>query len=125
MNAVKLSISRYLFAMDSIVGLKKMMSDLLLRVDRIQSDISRLTQQQVPDTFIPVSEAMRHLHCGRDWLIAQIKGEVLRSGVDFIDRSSSTSARRRYMVNPSSVLRWLNGAQAVVVRVNDSAASVE
>lgn len=102
-----------------------MINDLLLRVDRLQSDISRLAQQQVPDRFVPMSEATRHLHCGRDWLVAQIRAEVLRSGVDFIDRSPSTSARRRYLVNPSSVLRWLNGAQAVVVRVDDSAASVE
>lgn len=102
-----------------------MINDLLLRVDRLQSDISRLAQQQVPDRFVPMSEATRHLHCGRDWLVAQIRAEVLRSGVDFIDRSASTSARRRYLVNPSSALRWLNGAQAVVVRVNDSAALVE
>ena len=96
--------------------LKKMISDLLLRVDRLQSDISRLAQQQVPDRFVPISEATRHLHCGRDWLVAQIKGEVLRSGVDFIDRSALNSQRKRYLVNPVSALRWLNGAQAVVVR---------
>jgi hypothetical protein len=111
--------------MDSILVLKKMMSDLLLRMDRLQEDVSRIAQYKVPDRFVPMSEATRHLHCGRDWLVAQIRADVLRSGVDFIDRSASTSARRRYLINPSSVLRWLNGAQAVVVRVNDSAASVE
>ena len=107
--------------MDSNVQLKKMIADLLLRVDRLQSDVSRLSQQKVPDRFVPISEATRHLHCGRDWLIAQIKGGVLRSGVDFIDRTSSTSARKRYLVNPVSSLRWLNGAQAVGVRTKEKA----
>jgi len=101
---------------DSLLELKKIMNDLLLRIDRLQSDVSRLSQQKVPDRFVPISEATRHLHCGRDWLVAQIKGGVLRSGVDFIDRTSSTSVRKRYLVNPVAALRWLNGAQAVAVK---------
>ena len=107
--------------MDSIIQLKKMVADLLLRVDRLQSDVSRLSQQKVPDRFVPISEATRHLHCGRDWLVAQIKGGVLRPGIDFIDRTSSTSARKRFLVNPVSSLRWLNGAQAVAVRTKNKA----
>tara|TARA_B100000674_G_scaffold441652_1_gene405421 strand:+ start:405 stop:740 length:336 start_codon:yes stop_codon:yes gene_type:complete len=107
--------------MDSIIQLKKMVADLLLRVDRLQSDVSRLSQQKVPDRFVPISEATRHLHCGRDWLVAQIKGGVLRPGIDFIDRTSSTSARKRFLVNPVSSLRWLNGAQAVAVKTKDKA----
>ena len=102
--------------MESIVGLKKMMNDLLLRMDRLQSDVSRLSQHKVPDRFVPISEATRHLHCGRDWLVAQIKGGVLRPGVDFVDRTSSASVRKRYLVNPVAALRWLNGAQAVAVK---------
>lgn len=98
-----------------------MIKDLLLRVDRLQSDVSRLSQQKVPDRFVPISEATRHLHCGRDWLVAQIKGGVLRPGIDFIDRTSSTSVRKRYLVNPVAALRWLNGAQAVAVRTKEKA----
>ena len=107
--------------MDSCLELKKMLNDLLLRVDRLQSDVSRLSQQKVPDRFVPISEATRHLHCGRDWLVAQIKGGVLRPGIDFIDRTSSTSTRKRYLINPVSSLRWLNGAQAVAVRTKEKA----
>jgi len=87
-----------------------------MRLDRIQADVARLAQQKVPDRFVPINEALRHLHCGRDWLVAQIKGGVLRPGIDFMDRTSAPSARKRYMVNPSSALRWLNGAETVGVR---------
>jgi hypothetical protein len=102
--------------------------DITSRLDRIQADVSRLAQQKVPDRFVPINEAVRYLHCGRDWLVAQIKGGVLRSGVDFLDRTSGTSTRKRYLVNPVSALRWLNGAQPVRVRAkavenNDSVIS--
>ena len=97
--------------------------DITMRLDRIQADVARLVQQKVPDRFVPINEALRHLHCGRDWLVAQIKGGVLRPGIDFMDRTSASSSRKRYLVNPSSALRWLNGAQAVGVRAK-SAASI-
>ena len=90
--------------------------DITMRLDRIQADVSRLAQQRVPDRFVPLAEATRHLHCGRDWLVAQIKGGVLRPGVDFLDRTSRTSNRKRYLVNPVSALRWLNGAEPVRVK---------
>jgi len=91
--------------------------DVTMRLDRIQADVSRLAQQRVPDRFVPLAEAIRHLHCGRDWLVAQIKGGVLRPGVDFLDRTSESSTRKRYLVNPVSALRWLNGSQPVKVRL--------
>ena len=95
--------------------------DITMRLDRIQADVARLVQQKVPDRFVPINEALRHLHCGRDWLVAQIKGGVLRPGIDFMDRTSASSSRKRYLVNPSSALRWLNGAQAVGVRTKSAA----
>jgi hypothetical protein len=90
--------------------------DLALKVDRIQADVSRLVHQKIPDQFVPVQEATRYLHCGRDWLLAQIRGGVLREGIDFIDRSASQSLRRRYLINPVSALRWLTGSDPVPVR---------
>lgn len=93
--------------------------DITMRLDRIQADLTRLTQQKIPDHFVPLKEAMRHLHCGRDWLVAQIRSDVLRPGIDFIDRTSGTSTRKRYLINPASALRWLNGAQPVAVRTID------
>ena len=92
---------------------------MVLRLDRMQADIARLTQQKVPDRFVPVLEATRHLHCGRSWLVAQIKAGVLRPGIDFLDRSAGNSVRKRYLVNPYSSLRWLNGAQPVTVKLKD------
>ena len=102
--------------MDQSKYLMASIRDLTLKVDRIHADVSRLAQQKVPDRFVPLQEATRYLHCGRDWLVAQIKAEVLRPGIDFMDRSLSTSTRKRYLVNPVSALRWLNGAQPVPVR---------
>ena len=93
--------------------------DIELRLDRMQADLSRLPQQKVPDRFLPLSQALQHMHCGRDWLVAQIKGGVLRPGIDFLDRSAGDSVRRRYLVNPYSSLRWLNGAQPVTVKLKD------
>jgi hypothetical protein len=90
--------------------------DIELRLDRMQADLSRLPQQKTPDRFVPLQEATRYLHCGRDWLLAQIKGGVLRPGIDFLDRTSAESLRKRYLVNPVSALRWLNGADPVPVR---------
>lgn len=87
-----------------------------MRLDRIQADVARLAQQKVPDRFVPINEALRHLHCGRDWLVAQIKGGVLRPGIDFLDRTSGCSSRKRYLVNPVSALRWLNGSQPVRIK---------
>jgi hypothetical protein len=40
----------------------------------------------------------------------------LRPGIDFLDRTSVSSSRKRYLVNPSAALRWLNGAKTVGVR---------
>jgi hypothetical protein len=91
--------------------------DIALRLDRMQADLSRLPQQKAPDRFVPLQEATRYLHCGRDWLLAQIKGGVLRPGIDFLDRTSAESLRKRYFVNPVSALRWLNNAEPVRVRV--------
>jgi hypothetical protein len=90
--------------------------DLALKVDRIHSDVSRLAQQKIPDRFVPLSEATGYLHCGRDWLVAQIKGGVLRSGIDYMDRTAASSSRKRYLINPVSALRWLNGSSPVGVR---------
>ena len=94
-----------------------------MRLDRIQADVARLAQQRIPDRFVPINEALRHLHCGRDWLVAQIKGGVLRPGIDFMERTSGASSRKRYLVNPSSALRWLNGARVVGVRVKSGAST--
>ena len=106
--------------MDSSSRIAASLFDITKRLDRLQSDVSRLSQQKVPDRFVPINEAIRHLHCGRDWLVAQIKAGVLRPGIDFMDRSSCSSQRKRYLVNPVSALRWLNGAKPVGVRVSMS-----
>ena len=103
--------------MDRQSSVASALRDITMRLDRIQADVSRLSQQRVPDRFVPLSEATRHLHCGRDWLMAQIKAGVLRPGIDFMDRSPHSSTRKRYLVNPVSALRWLNGAQPVPIRV--------
>ncbi|MCP9808845.1 hypothetical protein KBY58_05310 [Cyanobium sp. HWJ4-Hawea] len=105
--------------MENIPHIAASLRDIVLRLDRMQADIARLSQQKVPDRFVPLLEATRHLHCGRDWLVAQIKADVLRSGIDFLDRSSPGSVRKRYLVNPYSSLRWLNGAQPVTVKLKD------
>ena len=97
--------------------------DVTMKLDRIQADVARLAQQKVPDHFVPINDAIRYLHCGRDWLVAQIKGGVLRPGIDFMDRTSASSSRKRYLINPVSALRWLNGAQAVSVRTKSNATS--
>ena len=102
--------------MDHASKVATSLRDITVRLDRIQADVARLAQQKVPDRFVPINEAVRHLHCGRDWLVAQIKGGVLRSGIDFLDRTSASSCRKRYLVNPVSALRWLNGADPVAVR---------
>ena len=94
--------------------------DIELRLDRMQADLARLPQQKMPDRFVPLQEATRYLHCGRDWLLAQIKGGVLRTGVDYLDRTAGSSSRRRYLVNPVSALRWLNNAQPVGVRAKQA-----
>jgi hypothetical protein len=105
--------------MENLTRIAASLRDVVLRLDRMQADIARLTQQKVPDRFVPLLEATRHLHCGRCWLVAQIKAGVLRPGVDFLDRSACDSVRRRYLVNPYSSLRWLNGAQPVTVKLKD------
>lgn len=107
--------------MDHEAHVVSSLRDITMKLDRIQADVARLAQQKVPDHFVPINDAIRYLHCGRDWLVAQIKGGVLRPGIDFIDRTSSTSARKRYLVNPVAALRWLNGAQAVAVRTKHKA----
>ena len=105
--------------MENLTRIAASLRDVVLRLDRMQADIAHLTQQKVPDRFVPLLEATRHLHCGRCWLVAQIKAGVLRPGVDFLDRSACDSVRRRYLVNPYSSLRWLNGAQPVTVKLKD------
>ncbi len=107
--------------MDVNIRLFACLNDISLRLDKLQLEVSRLILYKAPDRFVPVKDAVRHLHCGRDWLVAQIKGGVLRSGIDFIDRTSSSSSRKRYLVNPVSAMRWLNGAQAVAVRTKSKA----
>jgi hypothetical protein len=111
--------------MDQALQFASSLRDITMRLDRIQADVARLAQQKVPDRFVPINEAVRHLHCGRDWLVAQIKGGVLRSGIDFLDRTSASSTRKRYLVNPSSALRWLNGAKTVGVRTKHQVAVVD
>ena len=106
---------------DSFVRVFSALNDICSRLDKIDSDVSRLIQHKAPDRFVPVQEAVRHLHCGRDWLVTQIKAGVLRPGIDFIDRTSTTSSRKRYLVNPVSALRWLNGAQVVAVKTKSRA----
>lgn len=106
--------------MDRNSQIASSLRDITMRLDRIQADVARLAQQKVPDRFIPINEALRHLHCGRDWLVAQIKGGVLRQGIDFMDRSLAASSRKRYLVNPASALRWLNGARTVGVRTKSA-----
>jgi hypothetical protein len=103
--------------MENLPHIAASLRDVVLRLDRMQADIARLSQQKVPDRFVPLLEATRHLHCGRDWLVAQIKAGVLRPGIDFLDRSAGDSVRKRYLVNPYSSLRWLNGAQPVTVKL--------
>jgi hypothetical protein len=102
--------------MDHSSQVASSLRDITMRLGRIQADVARLAQQKVPDRFVPINEALRHLHCGRDWLVAQIKGGVLRPGIDFLDRTSGSSTRKRYLVNPVSALRWLNGAQPVRIK---------
>lgn len=101
---------------DSSSLLANSLREISLRLDRLQADVARLAQQKVPDRFVPLNEATRYLHCGRDWLVAQIKAEVLRPGIDFMDRTSASSTRKRYLVNPVSALRWLNGSTPVGVK---------
>ena len=94
----------------------KQLRDIVLRLERLQADVTRLSGQKLPDRFVPLQEATRYLYCGRDWLMAQIREGVLREGIDFLDRSSSTTTRKRYLVNPVSAQRWLAGADPVQVR---------
>jgi hypothetical protein len=111
--------------MENLSRISASLRDVVLRLDRMQADIARLSQQKVPDRFVPVLEATRHLHCGRDWLVAQIKAGVLRRGIDFVERSACDSVRKRYLVNPYSSLRWLNGAQPVTVKVKAESPAIK
>ena len=106
--------------MDRAPQIAASLGDIALRLNRIEASLGRLSEQKIPDHFVPVNEAIRHLHCGRDWLVAQIKGGVLRPGIDFMDRTSGSSTRKRYLVNPVSALRWLNGAQPVRIKTSSS-----
>ena len=106
---------------DSASRLFSALNDICVRLDKMDADIAQLIRHKVPDRFVPVQEAVRYLHCGRDWLVAQIKAGVLRPGIDFIDRTSTNSSRKRYLVNPVSALRWLNGAQVVAVKTKNKA----
>ena len=102
--------------MDAEKNLARQMRDVILRLERLQADVTRLSGQKLPDRFVPLQEATRYLYCGRDWLIAQIREGVLREGIDYLDRSSSQSSRRRYLVNPVSAQRWLTGCDSAPVR---------
>ena len=94
----------------------KTLRDIVLRLELLQADVTRLLGRKLPDRFVPLKEATRYLSCGRDWLMAQIREGVLREGIDFVDRSSSTSTRKRFLVNPVSAQRWLSGADPAPVR---------
>ena len=107
--------------MDQDMRISSALREITLRLDRLQADVGRLAQAKVPDRFVPLNEAMRHLHCGRDWLVAQIREGVLRPGIDYLDRTSSVSSRKRYLVNPVSAQRWLSGADPVLVRTKEKA----
>ena len=102
--------------MDYAANNAKQLRDIVLRLERLQADVTRLSGQKLPDRFVPLQEATRYLYCGRDWLMAQIREGVLREGIDFLDRSSSTTTRKRYLVNPVSAQRWLAGADPAQVR---------
>jgi len=102
--------------MDYAATNAKLLRDIVLRLERLQADVSRLSAQKLPDRFVPLQEATRYLCCGRDWLMAQIREGVLREGIDYLDRSSSKSSRRRYLVNPVSAQRWLTGSDPAPVR---------
>jgi hypothetical protein len=101
--------------MDKLVYISATLKDVVLKLDEIKADVARLANSKIPDHFVPLLEATRYLHCGRDWLVAQINGGVLRSGIDYMDRSSLSAERKRYLVNPVSALRWLNKSQPVAV----------
>jgi len=105
---------RQLDLIESRIALQ--LRDLTLRLDRLQVSIDRLSGLKNPDRFVPLQEAARYMHCGRDWLMAQIKADVLRQGIDYLDRSSSCSTRKRYLINPLSAQRWLSGADPVPVK---------
>ena len=66
-------------------------------------------------------EATWKLYLSRDWLVSQIKARVLRPGIDFVDRTTTASSSKRYLVNLISAMRWLNGAQAVAVKIKSKA----
>jgi hypothetical protein len=102
--------------MEADKSLARQLRDVILRLERLQADVTRLSARKLPDRFVPLQEATRYLHCGRDWLIAQIRVGVLRQGIDYLDRSSSQSSRRRYLVNPVSAQRWLTGSDPAPVR---------
>lgn len=102
--------------MDHSASNAKQLRDIVLRLERLQADVTRLSGQKLPDRFVPLQEATRYLSCGRDWLMAQIRHGVLREGIDYLDRSSSASTRKRYLVNPVSSQRWLSGADPAPVR---------
>ena len=102
--------------MDAERNISRQLRDVILRLERLQADVTRLSGQKLPDRFVPLQEATRYLYCGRDWLIAQIREGVLREGIYYLDRSSSQSSRRRYLVNPVSAQRWLTGSDPAPVR---------
>ena len=106
--------------MDYAANNAKQLRDIVLRLERLQADVTRLSGQKLPDRFVPLQEATRYLYCGRDWLMAQIREGVLREGIDFLDRSASTTTRKRYLVNPVSAQRWLAGADPAPVRAKVS-----
>lgn len=104
--------------MDKQVYISAALKDIVQNINELKSEVARLANNKIPDHFVPLLEATQYLHCGRDWLVAQIKGGVLRSGIDYMDRSSLSSERKRYLVNPVSALRWLNKSQPVAVKQN-------
>jgi len=85
-----------------------LLQDVIQRLDRIQGDLNRSRSQRIPDRFLPLNEAVLQMHCGKDWVKGKIADGSLRAGIDFMDRSSPESKRRRYLVNPRSAQAWLN-----------------
>ena len=66
--------------MDSTpVNTANLLNDLIMRFDHLQREVSRLAESRSPDRFVPLKEVTQHLHCGRDWLVSQIKAGVLRT----------------------------------------------
>ena len=94
----------------------QLLQDVIKRLDRIQEDLNRFRSQRIPDRFLPLNEAVLQMHCGKDWVKGKIADGSLRAGIDFMDRSSPESKRRRYLINPRSAQAWLNLSSKIKTR---------